>query len=104
MKNAIVAVVAILASLVVIAAVVLFGWSAGWWFTAQNVQREYDVNRTSQAYQAGIISQERDYATAWNAATDPTAKKHYADVFCSQFANITAIPNDIQNDYQEICH
>lgn len=83
---------------VALVAIILGGWQAGWWFTAQNVDRNYHVNTHSQQYQGGLIQQARDDARGWAASMDPSQKDLLKGEFCGAYADLTEVPNDVASD------
>jgi len=66
----------ILFTVALLAAIVLGGWQAGWWFKAQNVQRQAHINRTSyeaqKTYRDKIVSDQTVIATIDNQIVDST--------------------------------
>lgn len=89
---------------ILVSALVIFGlWEGYWWLAGQNVQHQRDINHSSQQYQDGLISQERDRAQAYNIATDPAQKKQFADTFCSVYFDIVDVPNDLLSAHSTIC-
>lgn len=49
--------IGIIVSVVLIAALVLGGWAAGWWFTTQDVQRQSNAIRLNYATQESDLNQ-----------------------------------------------
>lgn len=97
--------VAGVAILVIGIALTFIGWQAGWWFTAQNATRQYQVTQNGTSNQetlrAQITSKLADVAsiTAQIAATkDPAEggalkaqRAAIAGIACSDAANITGV-------------
>ncbi len=61
-------------TLALIAAITVAGWQAGWWFKAQNVQKQAHINRTSyeaqKTYRDKIVSDQTVIATIDNQIVD----------------------------------
>lgn len=75
----------------------------GWWFKQQDVGLQRDVNRNSQQYQDGLVSQERDRIQAYDAAVDPAQKKQLALTFCAVYVDLVKPPTDIVQAQARIC-
>lgn len=95
---------AILAGIILVAAVVLGGWSAGWWFKEQNVGNQRDVNRNSQQYQDGLVSQQRSLVQGYDVAVDESQKKQISLRFCASYLNLVEPPNDLVQAEARICN
>lgn len=92
----------VLASIAVVA--LLVGcWFGYWALTKQAVSNQYDVNTNTQQYQAGLISQERDRVTAYDAATDESQKANIRSQFCTVYADLTKPPADLAAAHTRIC-
>lgn len=103
--------------IVVLIVVNLVAWRAGWWFYEQNLNYEYEGNVHSQGYQAGVISQERDLATAIEKDESAVAVSQEATVkagfraqleqstrrFCTIYSELTAVPADLGAEHERLC-
>ncbi len=99
MKTAVNVVLAAVAA----AAVLVAMWFGYWALTKQSVANQYDVNTNTQQYQAGLIGQERDRVTAYDAATDDAQKNNIKTTFCTVYADLTKPPADLQSAHTRIC-
>ncbi len=88
--------VATLVAALIVVALAVGGWSLYWWTQQHDIENRYKVNTNSQQYQAGLISQERDRAQAYQVATDPGQRAQIKATFCQIYPDITPIPADIQ--------
>ena len=86
----------ILFALAVIAAVVVGGWQAGWWFTAQNVQKQAHINRTSyeaqKTYRDKIVADQTTIATITAQIADPSTTTDQKQALTAQR---TAVVNEV---------
>jgi len=93
------ATLATLGALIVSAGVVLGGWSAGWWFTEQNVNREFQVNTHSQGYVQAEVDHLRDLAEGYRATAVPEQQASIRDEFCALYVDLAqAAPADLTAD------
>lgn len=93
------------------------GYFAYWAIAGDSQDRRNHVNTHSQQYQAGLISQERDRADAYDTLTstiaaekDAVAKQadrvqqiHIKQEFCQVYPDITDVPNDLSQAHSRIC-
>jgi len=91
MSNALKAAGAVLATVVVVAAIVLGGWAVGWWFTTQNTNREAHLYRSSYGNQQTL----RDAITAGisqvatdTSQVDATSGQEQADLKAQRYAHV----------------
>lgn len=88
-------------------AVVVIGWALwhGLWAANRSaVQHTYEINRDSQQFQAGLISQERNLSLDWNRAIDPGQKRAIADQFCQIYPNLQPATADLASVHDSICN
>lgn len=88
---------------VTVVAVLVGGWYGYWALKNAATRNNYEVNNHSQQYQLGLIAQERDRVTAYNAATDPTQKTYIKAQFCQIYPDLDPAPTDLVTAYQTIC-
>jgi hypothetical protein len=96
-------VLSVLAGLVLVVAIIFGGWAMGWWFKQQDVGLQRDVNRNSQQYQDGLVSQERDRVQAYDVAVDDSQKKQISLTFCAVYQDLVKPPTDIMQAQARIC-
>ena len=88
---------------VTIVAVLVGGWYGYWALKNAATHNDYQVNNHSQQYQLGLIMQERDRVTAYNAAVDDTQKTYIKAQFCQVYPDIDPPPVDLVMAYQKLC-
>jgi hypothetical protein len=96
-------VLSVLIGLVLVVAIIFGGWAMGWWFKQQDVGLQRDVNRNSQQYQDGLVSQERDRVQAYDMAVDDAQKKQISLTFCAVYQDLVKPPTDIMQAQARIC-
>jgi len=74
-----------LTALAIIAALIIGGWRAGWWFAGQDVNRETRLIQNSNSYQTALVSQlDSEMATVLDITTQmdgvSRASQQYADL------------------------
>jgi hypothetical protein len=84
-------------------AVSVGGWYGYWALAGHSQTRQYQVNTNSQQYQCGLVSQERDRVQGFDTATNDAQKNQIAMTFCSVYADLTIVPNDLADAYGRIC-
>lgn len=83
--------------------VIVAGWFA-YWAIAKAVQSDrYGVNTHSQQYQAGLVAQERDLITGYDAATDPAQKAQIRSQFCGIYLQLEPPTPDLSLAHDRIC-
>jgi len=99
MKNA----TAIVAITLATAAILVGGWFAYWQIAKAGQSARYDVNTHSQQYQAGLVAQERDLITGYDAATDPGQKAQIRSQFCAIYLQLNPATPDLSLAHDRIC-
>lgn len=79
------------------------GWYGYWALAKSGQNNQYNVNTHTQQYQAGLVAQERDRVTGYDAAVDPAQKAQIKTTFCQVYTDLTQPPADIQSAYARIC-
>lgn len=88
---------------VAVCAILVAAWFGYWALNKQAVKNQYDINTNTQQYQAGLISQERDRVTAYDATTDESQKTNIRSTFCTVYADLTQPPTDLVDAHSRIC-
>lgn len=87
-------------AVIVIAVGIWFGY---WWIAKASQSQRYDVNTHSQQYQAGLVAQERDLITGYDAATDPAQKAQIRSQFCATYLQLNPPTPDLVLAHDRIC-
>lgn len=99
LRTATIAVVACVAFV----AVTVLAWHGIWHLRRANTGQQYRVNTGTQQYQAGLISQERDRAQAYDLATDPGQRTQIALTFCQVYPELTRPTADLSSAAANLC-
>jgi hypothetical protein len=83
---------AFVAIVVVLIGIVLGGWQAGWWFSNQNVNRQYQQNTHSQGYVQAQVDHLRNLDEGFNATTDPGQQAQIRSEFCAIYTSLGQQP------------
>lgn len=78
-------------------------WFGYWWIAKASQSQRYDVNTHSQQYQAGLVAQERDLITGYDAATDPAQKAQIRSQFCAIYLQLNPATPDLALAHDRIC-
>lgn len=78
-------------------------WFGYWWIAKASQSQRYDVNTHSQQYQAGLVAQERDLITGYDAATDPAQKAQIRSQFCAIYLQLDPATPDLVLAHDRIC-
>lgn len=103
--------------IVMIAVIGVSGYFLYFKVAQDSTTRRYNVNTHNQQYQAGLISQERDNAQAYNSdsisianTTDPAVKQSFMSqqsqlkaTFCQIYPNLDPPPADLVQANAQIC-
>lgn len=105
MRDTVKVVVGTTAALVLSGGIILGGWEAGWWFTAQNTNRDAHVRRTSYGYQQTLrdqitkgigdvmdVDRQLTQATGDNTTALTAQRRAMANQVCVNAAQITGDP------------
>jgi len=94
----------VIALAVVVVAVV--GYQGGWWLHKNAVNREYQINRTGQAMQAGDIAHARSLEEALATTHDQGQRIAFTNEYCALFVDIDpgSVPADLENTHTQYCH
>lgn len=101
-KSWVVAMAAVVVAGAVVAAIMIGGWKLHWWAAKAAQNNQYQVNTSSQQYQSGLVSQERDRVQGWLNATDATQKSLIGSMFCATYLDLTQVPADLSQAAAEI--
>jgi|APMI01.1.fsa_nt_gi hypothetical protein len=93
----------IIVAALLFATLVFAGWQAGWWFQAENTQRQRDINKSSQSYQDSLVRQERDLVNGITTAADKGQKELLTKQFCSVYTEIVNPPADLAAAHSSLC-
>lgn len=78
-------------------------WFGGWALAGANQTKQYQVNTSSQQYQAGLVAQERDRVQGYATATDDAQKKQIALTFCQVYPDLKPAPADLVAAQSTLC-
>ena len=92
------------AGTVVATIAIIVGIWYGYWAIARAAQsNRYDVNTHSQQYQAGLVAQERDLITGYDAAIDSGQKQQIKSQFCATYLQLDPPTPDLVLAHARIC-
>lgn len=93
------------AAAVLVAGIIFGGWEAGWWFTAQNANRDSHVRRTTYGYQQTLrdqitkgigdvldVDRQLTQATGDNATALTAQRRAMANQVCNEATQVTGDP------------